>query len=78
MHTLTLKVMLTAFDGVFSLGVRHVCCCCIRAFSMLQLVHQSSLAGPAKGLHGLQDALVQNQQLVAVITVFGKLLDSPI
>ncbi len=45
---------------------------------MLQLVHQTYLAGPAQGLHGLQDALVQEQQLVSVIAVFGKLLGSPV
>ncbi len=39
---------------------------------MLQLVQQPPLAGPAQGLHGLQDAQFQEQQLDSVITVFGK------
>ena len=39
---------------------------------MLQLAHQPPLAGPAHGLHGLQDALFQKQQRVSVITAFGK------
>ncbi len=65
--------MLTAFGGVFSLGVKHACCCWNRAFLMLRLVHQTPLAGPAQGLRG---AVLQKQQLAPAISVFGKLLGS--
>jgi len=67
------RVMLTAFSYISSLGVRHVCCCLVRTFSMLQLVQQPPIAGPAQDLHDLQDALFQKQQLAPVLTVFGKL-----